>query len=186
MNHRQIYITSDTHFLHKNINKLCGRPDNFEDMIEEHWRQQVNKDDVVLHIGDITHRVNPMIVHDKWIKKLPGMKFLVRGNHDRESTDWYLNNGWDFVCESFQLVYRGVLCEFAHRPRYKPLDLEPIDKTELPDSIHICGHLHENAKKYIDHPVQYVVSLEVQGYKLQQLDSIVNRMNIAKRKYTES
>lgn len=186
MNHKHIYVTSDTHFLHSNINKLCGRPEKFEDLIEEDWRKKVNKNDMVIHVGDITHRVNPMVVHDRWIKNLPGMKILVRGNHDRESTDWYLNNGWDFVCESFQVIFRGTLCEFSHRPKYKPLEVERLDKQDLPNHIHICGHLHENAKNYSDHPVQYVVSLEIQGYKLQTLDSIVSRMNAARRKYIES
>lgn len=33
-----IYLITDTHLGHENIKKYCNRPDNFEKLIENNWK----------------------------------------------------------------------------------------------------------------------------------------------------
>jgi calcineurin-like phosphoesterase family protein len=80
---------SDIHFGHKNVINYCNRPyrdkDGNPDVLAMHaaivalWNSQVDKDDTVYVLGDVS--LNP-----KWIIELfpllNGTKILVMGNHD--------------------------------------------------------------------------------------------------------
>ena len=43
-------------------------------------------------------------------------KILVRGNHDNKSYSWYYDHGWDFVCETMRMRFRGKEIVFSHMP----------------------------------------------------------------------
>ncbi|MBQ7585571.1 MAG: metallophosphoesterase [Desulfovibrionaceae bacterium] len=79
-----VYFTADTHLGHVNIIKYCSRP--FADILSmneaifDFWNQTVKPEDTVYHLGDVVFKEKEDLI--KKIKKLPGKKFLIPGNHD--------------------------------------------------------------------------------------------------------
>lgn len=81
------FFTSDTHFGHANIIRLCNRPfQNVEEMNEvliENWNKVVSKDDTVFHLGDFAFGGSS--VWNSIIPRLNGHINLIIGNHDRKN-----------------------------------------------------------------------------------------------------
>jgi uncharacterized protein len=57
---------------------------NYLQKIEYHWRENVREEDLVLIAGDISWAASleKALVDLHWIDKLPGIKVMIRGNHD--------------------------------------------------------------------------------------------------------
>lgn len=57
---------------------------NYAQKIESNWRDRVREGDLVLIAGDISWAMRPeQAVKDlEWIDRLPGIKVMIRGNHD--------------------------------------------------------------------------------------------------------
>lgn len=57
---------------------------NYGARIEENWRRLVHKDDLVLIAGDISWAIKweDALVDLRWIDSLPGIKVMLKGNHD--------------------------------------------------------------------------------------------------------
>lgn len=57
-----IFYTSDLHFCHSNIIKLCNRPfnnvDEMNSVLVSKWNERVNKNDIVYILGDIGYPKN--------------------------------------------------------------------------------------------------------------------------------
>ena len=128
----KIFATSDTHFSHRKLVEY-GRPEDFEE------RQLVAlarlSGDLLIHCGDFCIGNNEEN-NKRFLIAASGFKrkILVRGNHDPQSDNWYLNAGWDFVCESFVNTYFGKKIIFTHIPTH-----------HFPQFDHnIHGHLHGN------------------------------------------
>ena len=78
-----LWMTSDTHFGHKN--RMPGDRD-FKDItahdeaLIENWNKRVKRDDIVIHFGDVG------LANDSYIlgcvARLKGHKHLITGNHD--------------------------------------------------------------------------------------------------------
>jgi len=89
---KDIWVISDTHFLHKNIlgfkDYVTGdliRPgfDSIDQMNEymiEQWNSHIKPGDKVIHCGDIM--LGPKEQFKKMWKRLHGSKELILGNHD--------------------------------------------------------------------------------------------------------
>jgi calcineurin-like phosphoesterase family protein len=82
-----VFFTADTHFGHKNIVKYCNRPfesieEHDETLIENH-NSVVKPGDRVFHNGDISLSRDPQKVAAV-VKRLNGMIFVQKGNHDAE------------------------------------------------------------------------------------------------------
>lgn len=100
-----IFVTSDTHYGHKNVIQYCSRP--FADVYEmnetmvKNWNSVVTEEDIVYHLGDFSMN------HFNIPKYLPRLKakeiHLIAGNHDKPfkgSDKWikqYLNYGFTSV-----------------------------------------------------------------------------------------
>jgi calcineurin-like phosphoesterase family protein len=123
------YVISDTHFGHEKIKEYCQRPDNHEDQL---WNSmhEINADDCLIHLGDIC--IGEDIKWHQEIKDMTCRKILVMGNHDSKSWSWYMEHGWDFVCDAFRLKYCGKVIMFSHMP-------QPWDGIW---EINVHGHLH--------------------------------------------
>lgn len=85
----RLWFTSDTHFNHTNIIKYCSRPfDNAFQMNEalvENWNAKVRPGDTVFHLGDFSMGARGPKQIDELINNLNGVKYLIRGNHEKDS-----------------------------------------------------------------------------------------------------
>jgi len=151
-----IFITSDTHFSHTKIIEL-GRPPDYEEKIKKELIKRVKPDDILIHLGDIC--IGNDLENNNWFKKnLKCRTFLARGNHDRQSLEWYLLNGWDSVSDRLDLKFYGKTFCFTH---------EPIPWDGKYD-LNIHGHLHDNGhreEEYQLHSRNKLISLEELKYK---------------------
>lgn len=158
---QQIWLTTDTHFGHANMVKLCHRPEDFEKKIIDNWYQVVKPDDIVIHLGDVTWHVKDYL--DDVVAKLPGKKILVRGNHDEKSLMYYMKHGFDLAVDSLSMKYRGLDILFTHEP-----------KIFHEHDINIHGHLHNNTLELSEpYSLYYLISLENNGYTMTNLDALV-------------
>ena len=109
-----IWITTDTHFSHKQLIEY-GRPADFEEKIKKGLVQDVKKDDLLIHLGDVC--IGNDIENNNWFKNQLGCKtYLVRGNHDSKSVSWYMKNGWDVVVDRLDITMFGKRMCFTHMP----------------------------------------------------------------------
>src|SRR5882724_4671195 len=84
----KIWFTSDQHFCHKNIIRLCNRPfadlDEMHRTLKEKWNAKVGPQDLVYVIGDFSF-CQKTEAH-KILQALNGKKILIQGNHDKEKS----------------------------------------------------------------------------------------------------
>jgi len=125
--------------------EYCGRPENFETLI---WKElfRLKTEDILIHLGDICIGKDDEIHQN--IRQISCKKILVKGNHDRKSNNWYLEHGWDFVCDKFQDTYFGKKIMFSHVPA--------VDDGEFDINIH--GHFHNTLHRLLEG--KYVVDGE--------------------------
>lgn len=126
------WITSDTHFGQDDQALKFDRPNNFSVKIFKGLFNVLKADDVLIHLGDMCY--NNDIEYHVQLMRLPGKKWLCKGNHDKKSYSWYLNHGWDFVGENIILDIYGAQILFSHMPV----------KFEKPININVHGHLHNS------------------------------------------
>ena len=145
------YLVTDTHFGHHALRKYCGRPDNADDILMNNIASTITRKHILIHLGDFC------IGHDRsWHREFfrrirPLKAWLVRGNHDRKSTTWYLNHGWDYVGESIYLNRHSVNIAMSH---------EPLNNNGYDLNIH--GHSHNtNHHDYnLTHKDRHLIFME--------------------------
>lgn len=125
----KIWVTTDFHFNHKKIIKYCNRPVNYEKRILS-GLVKIPKDDILINLGD-TCIGQDTLIHKQYIIPLKCKKILVRGNHDKKSNSWYMDNGWDYVFDEVVITLFGKTVLFSHKPRL-----------DMPFNINIFGHFH--------------------------------------------
>ena len=132
------YFISDTHFNHKNIIKYCNRP--FKDIEEmnrvliENWNNTVTDFDTVFHLGDVALTSESDM--KELIQKLKGKKFLIRGNHDKKSKEFFRKVGFGFIPENPLKLNKEKLI----------LSHKPLKDTEIPKGyVNVHGHIHNNS-----------------------------------------
>lgn len=174
------WLISDTHFNHQKIEEWGGRSGD--------WQYQLHKGiaaipagDTLIHLGDVCIgndiEVHELIVELCKREKDPPItnvgkdvqKILVRGNHDKKSVNWYMEHGWDFVCDGLELDYMGRYLHLTHRPA-RPQGIR---------TWNIHGHTHGNlhrSEEYCDfYSKDYHIDIspEIVGYAPLRLDSLV-------------
>jgi calcineurin-like phosphoesterase family protein len=131
-----IYVTTDWHIGHKNIQEYCGRPDNWEKLLWKNFRQ-LGCDDILIALGDMVWGDN--VEAHKKIQALPCRKWLIRGNHEDHDCVWYLKY-WDFCANMFKFHYNGNNIIFSH----EPMRVEPTQ-------LNMHGHLHNLTVESFEH-----------------------------------
>jgi len=154
------WVLADTHFGHRMLIDEGHRPDGYDTKIINLWRMLVKEDDLLIHLGDVAL---PDSDKEIWeiIQRLPGRKILVMGNHDKRSAKWYMERGFAFACDAFELS--NIL--FTHRPQL-----------EIPAGIHhnVHGHLHSGEHRAFEAlPKHRLVSLEQSGYGPVLIDRVL-------------
>lgn len=162
------WLLPDTHFFHDKMVTDWGiRPHNYNDLIMKNLKRLVAPQDRMIHLGDVIFykydQLKPLL------DSIPCKKFLVMGNHDRKSRSWYMNNGFDFVADSF--VVGDII--FSHKPI-----------RSLPDGcrINIHGHFHNTNHRshepqyneWYDTKVHRLVALEYTNYEPVNLKTFIH------------
>ena len=77
------YFTSDQHFGHYNIIRLCDRPfktqEEMDEVLFSKWNSKIKDNDTVYILGDLFFRAAKV---EPILKVLKGHKHLIVGNHD--------------------------------------------------------------------------------------------------------
>lgn len=130
----RIFLTSDTHFSHKNIIRYCNRP--YADVsymnqgMIDAWNSVVNDGDIVYHLGDFS-------MHEKSVKhyldRLYGIKVLIRGNHDENS----ILHEFDGYAHRMIMNHKGLVFEMVHDPSHLSGKIDYA----------FCGHVHDSWKR---------------------------------------
>lgn len=128
----KIWLITDTHLGHDKMVEYCGRPKNHSEIILKNL-EVVKTGDTLIHLGDVCIGRDEHWHKELFLRLGFGIStFLLRGNHDKKSNQWYLEHGWDFVSESFSDHYFGQYITFSHIP---------IANVQ---NINIHGHFHNN------------------------------------------
>ena len=108
-----IFFTSDTHFYHNNIVDLCKRPIGggwcnskervalMNQVLIDNWNSKIDYEDEVYHLGDFAFASGGMT--RDIIKQLNGVKYLIRGNHDPRREDFWVEAGFSWVKDYYEL-----------------------------------------------------------------------------------
>lgn len=134
------WVISDTHFGHEKMLSLAGRPYGFETKILANCVRMINEGDVLIHLGDFCIG-NDRSWHEIFHGQIKCKKWLIRGNHDRQTDTWYLNHGWDFVAESMTIKRYGHTILFTHIP---------VDILDSECEVNVHGHLHGDDHRHDD------------------------------------
>lgn len=80
-----IYYTGDLHLGHANVIRLCGRPfqtvEEMDEALIANWNRRVGAKDSVYILGDLIFRADRP--PEEYLQRLNGKKHLIIGNHDR-------------------------------------------------------------------------------------------------------
>jgi len=129
--------------------------------------QMIPEGDILLHLGDVCIGDDEAI--HELLSNLKCKRILVLGNHDGKSKQWYLEHGWDFVCDGIELIYMGYYLWLSHRPQPK--------FSHITQNIH--GHTHGNmhrSEEYVsfyDKSYHKDISPELTGFTPLRLDTFV-------------
>lgn len=178
-----IFFTSDQHYGHKNVIKLCDRPfddlTHMREMLIYNQNQMAGPDDTVIHMGDFSflNATETAAI----VARLNGHQIIVRGNHDRKRasltacgfevwTSSYMewSDDQDYGAHKFWLSHypKGSVDHPDIVPRF--LDRRPPDD----DRWLMCGHVH-NAWKVHLLKKMINVGVDVWDYRLVPLSEII-------------
>ncbi len=148
-----IYFIADTHFSEKNIMLYENRPfQNVAEMNEElvkRWNQVICEDDEVYHLGDFGAEGQELGM----LRQLKGRKFLLKGNHDIHSNEYYRDAGFDEVYD-YPIIIQNFWI-LSHEPLYV--------NTNMPYA-NIFGHVHNSPIFQTYSSQHYCVSVERINY----------------------
>lgn len=155
----RFWLISDTHFFHKEIIKWEGRKPNFEKEIIRKWNNTVKKDDYVYLLGDVSFwkadQLKPIM------DQLNGKIILVRGNHDKKSFSYYINNGFLLAVDEIKLrdfYWKDII--LSHIP------LDSIPKGYINVHWHLHSANHREKGLYTKERGYYLYNPEKTGYNL--------------------
>lgn len=150
----RVFITSDSHFGHKNIIEYCNRPfadvDEMNAALIERWNSVVGKDDMVIHLGDVGLGSREKI--GEIIRQLNGRKMLIMGNHDHFKENQYREMGFETVSR-FPILWN----------KFFLLSHAPLELSETTPYFNIYGHIHTD-EKYQDTANSKCVCVERTNY----------------------
>ena len=163
----EIYIITDTHFNHRKLVGYNNRPQEFDDLI---WNglKDLPRGCVLIHLGDICMGKDEEV--HKRLASYDFKKILVKGNHDKKSNYWYLQHGWDFVCDQFSDTYFGRKILFSH----KPIMWDKKYEINIHGHFHNTDHRrHEPELMAIKNDYQKLLAIEWTDYKPVLLEDFI-------------
>ena len=173
----KIWVISDPHFGHDEFVTEGLRPAGFDEKIMANIGRYVNPDDTLICLGDLCWKD-----YELWHERLGFIecrRWLVLGNHDKKSINWYLEHGWHFVGESFRMTMFGKNILFSHYPM----------KDDGWFDLNIHGHFHAFGMDKVKEmepelyavltPKHKLISMEALHYEPIKLQRICESINIS-------
>ncbi len=183
------WIASDLHFGHDLMTNGAleiTRPKNFINTFFNSWKHTVKDEDVVYILGNLAFK--QQVYWMERLNKLPGIKGLLKGNHDRNRDTWYEKRCFDMVIpfnESLTICHDYGKILLTHVPalpkvlntyddRFKNLSFKFYKQFKKEEYIlNIHGHTHGKGSEGKD---TFDASLECVDYCLTDLESIIERV----------
>lgn len=172
-----VFVTTDTHFNHHKLVEKGYRVSDYEPILLKSMKE--TKGELFIHLGDICIGKDAE-VHKVLMEHLSGFKskILVRGNHDHKSDNWYLEHGWDLVCEILVNKYYGKYVAFTHVPLLPDVlvDLE-VKYREPVYNLH--GHLHGKPNRYPEYTLvnkHHDLAPDIHDFKIVNLENYLNSL----------
>ena len=174
-----IWFTSDEHFFHKNVIRLCNRPfvnlDEMHKTLVDNHNSVVSKNDTVYHLGDFAFGRGDHV--GELILKLNGQHIFMKGNHDdwmkskKINFDLLMNgNMVDYGDEYKEIHYKNEMMVLCHYP------MRTWNRSHY-GVIQLYGHCHGNLESLKN---QYDVGVDNNDYFPISIDDI--RMKLATSK----
>ena len=173
-----IYYTSDLHFFHFNILRICNRPfSSLEEMHEaliNNWNKKVRPEDTVYILGDLSYKCQDITDLYKILKRLNGHKILVQGNHDHKWLKIFKNTYPKEIKEIFEEItfYKEIL----DGSKQVALFHYPIEdyNHQYHGGYHLFGHIHNSGgvKKL---EKRFNVGVDVNDFTPMTLDELIER-----------
>ena len=114
----KIFFIADTHFGHEKIIKLCNRPfENLQDMqnqLIQKWNNKVSNEDTVYILGDFCFKMSKQDAI-QILNILNGKKVLIKGNHDKYVGQRDFDECFEKICDIVQInedKLQMVLCHY--------------------------------------------------------------------------
>lgn len=125
-----IWVATDWHLMNKRVEpRHPYRTISNLEKLAVNYANDIQEDDLFIYLGDLC---DPAYTDLKKLKAIigmiPGYKIMCRGNHDTEDDSFYLDLGFDRICEVAKC--HNIL--FSHIP------LKITDS----EKINVHGHLH--------------------------------------------
>lgn len=136
-----IFFTSDLHFGHESLVLAKERSflsvDEMDECMIERWNKKASPCDDVIVLGDMFRRNK--IAPERYLERLNGRLFLIRGNHDNEwlgtmPTELQKKHFWS-IRDSASAYLDRVRLFLSHYPMIS------WDGSRQ-RSILVCGHIH--------------------------------------------
>jgi calcineurin-like phosphoesterase family protein len=139
---------------------------NHNSIMLKAWREMVGPNDYVLHLGDVTVWHTKHVHWAQTVKTLPGLKFLIMGNHDEQwSVKQWLNLAGFCVTPPF--IDERIL--YSHEPA--------APSAQWDANIHGHSHIHTPLRMYSKlQTTYYNVSVEATDYMPVRLGTILDEL----------
>ena len=163
-----VFFIADTHYSDDNIRRYENRPfDTIKEMdaaLIEKWNNVVSKNDDVYVLGDF----GADGYEKEILFKLNGIKYLIKGNHDDKSNDYYRNAGFKEVYD-MPVLYKNFWI-LSHDAIYVNRNMPYAN---------LFGHVHNNPviKDYSSQ--HFCVSVERIDYTPISFEEIVRKVKEA-------
>ena len=186
-----IWFTSDLHLSHKA--EFLWSPRGFKNQHEmnealiENWNKVVKPEDTVYDLGDLT--LSDVQDAAKYVRKLNGKHFWIRGNHDTNNKVQYLMDYcWDqlyYIGWADMLKYGKYHFYMSH---YPALTANYDDKKFSQHVINLHGHTHQQVNwLHTDNPFMYHVGVDSHNNAPIHIDEVLadikNRYNQQEQLY---
>ena len=165
------YYTSDIHFGDERIMRLCHRPfqtvEEMDECIIERWNERVGPDDVVWVLGDI---VSPEHFDAALLNRLNGRVRVLAGNHDYPCHGKIMDKTRLRVWFESLFYWEEGLTVLSHCPIMDWVGRES-------GTVHLYGHVHNKhipgmAEYYAD-KLAFNVSMDTNDFRPKTLKELV-------------
>jgi len=167
------YFTSDHHFGHENIIKLCNRPFANHHEMDRHmidkWNEVVTADDTVYHLGDFGYKASASYLKGI-IEQLNGTIIFIRGNHDKKTMKAF--NLIDKFIEVYDMLEVTVDGQHIYLCHYPTIEWPGFYR----GSWHLFGHVHGNIPQERLHPNQVDVGVDSWNFTPASFFEIANKI----------